>query len=132
MKWLQVILLLFVSLFVFSFTFPISKKIQGHWISKGCISFSSSGDTILFEKKKYDRTLYVWGGGAYSGVEFNSDNTFVEHFNVSCSDESDDAKFHGEYHFKSDSIVEVKGDKRSFRFKVLTLNSKKMSIKILK
>ena len=107
------------------------KKLIGNWVSLKDISFTGPGDILDFEKKKYSYELYA-SGKFPSGIEFKADSTFAEYHSISGSEEPDEVFYHDEHYlFTSDSTVEVKGYSRNFRFKVLELTSKKLSIKIL-
>src|ERR1051325_1873044 len=117
--------------FFFSFVQVPPKKLIGNWVSTKDISFGAPGDTLHFEKKKYSYELYTWGKFP-SGIEFKEDSTFAEYHNINCSEESDEVFYHDErFRFVSDSVIEVKGYARSFRWKILSVNSKKLSLKIL-
>jgi hypothetical protein len=117
--------------FLFSFVQVPVKKLIGNWVSTKDISFGAPGDTLRFEKKKYSYELYTWGKFP-SGIEFKEDSSFAEYHNINCSEESDEVFYHDErFHFVSDSVIEVKGYARSFRWKVISVSSKKLSLKIL-
>jgi hypothetical protein len=131
---------LIISILLLSFITQGSnaKKIMGHWATNDFMGYYKegdtlgTGDTVTFSKIKFDTKFYYWAGGYMSGIEFKADSQFTQYRNVGCSDESDikigvDEK----YFFCSDSIVEVKSILRDFRFKILYLTSKKLSIKIL-
>jgi hypothetical protein len=92
------------------------------------------GDTINFDRVKFDEKLYHWGGGWMAGIEFKPDSQFHQYINVLCSDESDVEIGYGEdrYFFTGDSTVEVRLSLRDFQFKILYVDSKKLSIRIVK
>ena len=128
----RIVLLLFViCLFGVAFVQIPVKKIIGHWGSLKDMSFAGPGDTMNFEKKKYDPAFYSLPKYK-SGIEFTVDTLFKEYHNIAANADEDNIFYHNEkYYFVSDSIVEVKGVSREFKFKILQVTGKKLSIKIL-
>jgi hypothetical protein len=115
--------------FVSGTAFPV-KKLFGHWISATDLSYTGPGDVVSFDKKKYEYKLYK-DALYHSGIAFTEDSVFVEYHNVQTGD-SDNVFYQNErYLLGADSIVDVNSYSRHFRFKVLLVNSKKLSIKIL-
>ena len=118
----------------------MKKKIAGHWVTNDFMGMYEEGDTlgrgdtITFTKAKYDDKLYHWGGGVMSGVQFKGDSGFTQFQNVNCSDETDTRIAGGDerYFFLSDSVVEVRSILREFKFRILKVDSKTLSIKILR
>jgi len=112
---------------------------MGHWATNDFMGeyeegdTLGTGDTVNFEKVKFNEKLYHWGGGYLSGIEFKADSQFAQYRNVLCSDETDTkVGFEEKYYFISDSVVEVKSVLRKFRFKIIKADSKKLSILIIK
>jgi hypothetical protein len=133
------ILLFLSSLFLsFNTSAQIAEKIYGHWATNDFMGYYEEGDTlgfgdtVTFVKVKFDSKLYYWAGGYLSGIEFKADSAFTQYRNVGCSDESDiKIGYNEKYFFVTDSMIEVKSIVRDFRFKILYIDSKKLSIKIL-
>lgn len=124
-----IIVLIVAGAFVPETAFPV-KKLFGHWISATDLSYTGPGDVVNFDKKKYDYKLYK-NPLYHSGIAFSEDSVFVEYHNVQTGD-SDNVFYQNErYLLGADSIVDVNSYSRHFKFKVLLVNSKKLSIKIL-
>ncbi len=67
-----------------------------------------------------------------SGIEFTADTLFKEYHNIGAAVDADNIFYHNEkYYLESDSVIEVKGISRAFKFKIIQLTGKKLSIKIL-
>lgn len=127
-----VVLFGFVICFLgFSFVQIPVKKLIGHWGTTKDMSFVGPGDTLNFEKKKYDPLFYSTPKYK-SGIEFTKDTLFKEYHNIGANVEEDNIFYHNErYFFESDSVINVKGVSRNFKFKILLVTGKKLSIKIL-
>jgi hypothetical protein len=111
---------------------------MGHWATNNFMGYYEEGDTmgmgdtVTFTKVKFNSKFYYWGGGYLSGMEFKPDSAFTQYQNAGCSDESDiKIGFDEKYFFIHDSMVEVRSILRDFRFKILSVNSKKLSVKII-
>ncbi len=50
----------------------LKKKLIGNWVANTDLYSIETGDTIHFEKTKYNYDLYTWGKYP-SGIEFKSD-----------------------------------------------------------
>ena len=118
-------------LLLFAFVPIPAKKLIGHWGTLKDMSFAGPGDTLNFEKKKYDPLFYT-GLKYKSGIESTSDTLFKEYHNIGANAEEDNVFYHNEkYYFESDSVIQVKGYSRTLRYKILNVSSKKLSLKIL-
>jgi hypothetical protein len=117
--------------FLLSFEQIPVKKLLGNWVSKQDVSLASPDDTITFEKKKYSPQLFTQPG-YFSGFTFREDSTFTEYHSIVNDPGTDNVFYPGErFVLVSDSIIEVKGYSRNFKFRIISLASKKMSIKLI-
>ena len=113
----------FISIVLSSFAFS-SDELCRHWVSGKDIDDAEEGDTIVLRAVQYRESLYDWGSGILSGMDFKKGGGFESYYNRLCSEESPAIVFEGAWSWMRDSVLHVTAasERGRYSFTVLKLD----------